>query len=203
LKCTLKKIKMQSQKTKIYLSKDLCDAIMIEKKTTIRSSENLDYINTYPDGFSLKKIDIHLGAIFNIQMREISDILEQNELAIIFPYRFGEKIEIIEKETNQHRFEIILNSVEIQRFREINNQDAIKDGYSIYTNEIEKLEDKYPGCDAELILLENDWEKQIESPRRKNIWTWLFYFKYTKIRSSASSSDLTEEAINSLLSIKF
>ena len=48
---------MQSQKTKIYISKDLCDAIMIEKKTTIRSSENLDYINTYPDGFSLKKID--------------------------------------------------------------------------------------------------------------------------------------------------
>jgi hypothetical protein len=194
---------MQSQKTKIYLSKELCDAIMIEKKSTIRSSENLDYINTYPDGFSLKKIDIHLGAIFNIQMREISDILEQNELAITFPYRFGEKIEIIEKETNQHRFEIILNSVIIQRFREINNQDAIKDGYSIYTNEIEKLEDKYPGCDAELILLENDWEKQIENPRRKNIWTWLFYFKYTKIRSSASSSDLTEEAINSLLSIKF
>jgi hypothetical protein len=194
---------MQSQKTKIYLSKDLCNAIMIEKKTTIRSSENLDYINTYPDGFSLKNIDIHLGAIFNIEMREISDILEQNELAITFPYRFGEKIEIIEKETNQHRFEIILNSVVIQRFREINNQDAIKDGYSIYTNEIEKLEDKYPGCDAELILLENDWEKQIENPRRKNIWTWLFYFKYTKIRSSASSSDLTEEAINSLLSIKF
>ena len=194
---------MQSHKTKIYLTKDLCDAIMIEKKTTIRSSENLDYINTYPDGFSLKKIDIHLGAIFNIEMSEISDILEQNELAITFPYRFGEKIEIIEKETNQHRFEIILNSVEIQRFREIDNQDAIKDGYSIYTNEIEKLEDKYPGCDAELILLENDWEKQIENPRRKNIWTWLFYFKYTKIRSSASSSDLSEEAINSLLSIKF
>ncbi len=194
---------MQSHKTKIYLTKDLCDAIMIEKKTTIRSSENFDHINEYPDGFSLKKIDIHLGAIFNIDMREISDILQQNELTITFPYRFGEKIEIIEKETNQYRFEIILNSVEIQRFREINNQDAIKDGYSIYKNEIEKLEDKYPGCDAELILLENDWEKQIKNPKGKNIWTWVFYFKYSNIRSSASSSDLTEEAINSLLSVEF
>ena len=68
---------------------------------------------------------------------------------------------------------------------------------------ISKLEDKYPGCDAELILLEEDWEKQIENPKGKNIWTWVFGFKFTKITASAYSGDLTETDIKNLLSVKF
>jgi hypothetical protein len=194
---------MPTQQTKIFLNKRLCDAILLEKKTTIRSAENLDLINTYPDGFTLNKIDTNLGALFHIEMREICEILEQNELTINFPFKVGEKIEVIDKETNQHRFNLTLNSVYMQKFREITNSDAIKDGYSIFEKEISKLEDKYPGCDAELILLEEDWEKQIENPKGKNIWTWVFGFKFTKIIASAYSGDLTETAIKNLLSVKF
>ena len=194
---------MLTQQTKILLNKRLCDAILLEKKTTIRSAENLDLINTYPDGFTLNKIDTNLGAFFHIEMREICEILEQNELTINFPFKVGEKIEVIDKETNQHRFNLTLNSVYMQKFREITNSDAIKDGYSIFEKEISKLEDKYPGCDAELNLLEEDWEKQIENPKGKNIWTWVFGFKFTKITASAYSGDLTENAIKNLLSVKF
>ena len=80
---------MLTQQTKILLNKRLCDAILLEKKTTIRSAENLDLINTYPDGFTLNKIDTNLGAFFHIEMREICEILEQNELTINFPFKVG------------------------------------------------------------------------------------------------------------------
>lgn len=190
---------MQTSQTKIFLDEPLCNALLKGLKTTIRSSVNLDDINVYPDGFLLKKIDINQGALFNIEMKEICDILGVNELKIDFPYKMGEKIEIIEKETNQHRSNLILNSVYIQRFREITNSDAIKDGYSVYENEIENLEDKYPGCDAELTLLEKDWGKLYENPVGINIWTWVFGFKFEN--KGYSSINLSEEQINQLLSI--
>ncbi len=194
---------MESSQTKIFLERTLCDAILKDKKTTIRSAVNLDFINTYPNGFLLKKIDINQGASFKIEMKDIRDMLSMSELRIDFPFKMGEKIEIIEKETNQYSTSVILNSVYIQRFREITCLDAINDGYSNYQNEIIELEDKYPGCDAELILLQKDWEKLYKNPVGSNIWTWVFGFKNTSIRASASTADLTESAIEALLSVKF
>lgn len=196
---------MESNQTKIFLDKTLCDAILNEKKTTIRCIENLEYINTYSDGFSLKSIDIKQGALFNIVMKEIYDILDLDELRIEFPYKLGEKIGIIEKETNKHRFNLLLNSVFIQRFREIDNMDAINEGFSVYDAKIKKLEDKYPGCDAELILMQEHWEKLYKNPIGKNIWTWVFGFKFDRINinATASSKNLTDEQIERLLNIVF
>ncbi len=194
---------MQTLQTKILLDKTLCNALLQGLKTTIRSVENLDFINTYPNGFLLKKIDINQGASFKIVMKEIRDMLSMSELRIDFPFKMGEKIEIIEKETNQYSTSVILNSVYIQRFREITCRDAINDGYSHYQNEIIVLHDKYPDCDAELILLQKDWEKSYTNPVGSNIWTWVFGFKNMDIRASASSAGLTESAIEALLRVKF
>lgn len=196
---------MESNQTKIFLDKALCDAILNEKKTTIRCIENLEYINTHSEGFSLKKIDIKQGALFNIVMKDICDILELDELKIEFPYKLGEKIRIIEKETNKHRFNLILNSVYIQRFREIDNRDAIDEGFSVYDAKIKDLEVKYPGCDAELILMQEYWEKLYNNPKGKNIWTWVFGFKFDgiNINATATSKNLTDEQIERLLNIAF
>lgn len=194
---------MQTSLTKILLDKTQCNALLKGIKTTIRSAVNLDLINTYPNGYLLKKIDINQGASFKIEMKEIRDMLSMSELRIDFPFKMGEKIEIIEKETNQYCTSVILNSVYFQRFREITCRDAINDGYSYYQNEILELIDKYPDCDAELILLQRDWEKLFKNPVGSNIWTWVFGFKNLDIRASASTAGLTDSAIEALLSVKF
>jgi hypothetical protein len=197
----LRVIKNSNQEVKTDISFDsvLCDAIRSEVKTEFRVNENLEGINFEPDEWILKKYDVKQGALL------FSNFLGESIL-VKYPYELRSIIKVFDV-TNSLRIhsEIMITSFRLQRMREVDQTDAMREGYSAYSERIEELFLKDPSLDAELCLFQEDWvEKYGNSAFARNEWIWVFQFEiyqdiHERNKSVATSMGLTDAQLIALV----
>lgn len=158
-------------KTEIHFDTLMCKAIKDYTKSEFRTIDNLEIINLMPNEWVLEKIDLNNGAQFK------SNNLDET-IVIPFPYKMGNKIIVRDKHSAfDPAFEIKLMTVELQRIRDVNQLDAINEGYSVYENRVDDILEKYYDADAELCLFEEDWaNKYGDHCKAINQWIWVFGF---------------------------
>jgi hypothetical protein len=184
-------------KKEISFDSILCGAIKTGMNTVFRVNDNLDEINFSPDLWSLKNYDAEKGAVF-------IDNYSGETVLIGFPYKLGSIIDVYDSsDPSKIQTKIQIYSCEVQRIRNVNQRDAIKEGYSAYKDKIEELFNEDPSIDAELCLFIKDWQNKYgNSILAYNIWLWAFYFKIdhsTRIEMVSTALELSPEAIERFL----
>lgn len=190
-------------KTEISFDSVLCDAIRSGEKTEFRVNDNLEGINFEPDEWRFEGYDVEKGAKFFCAFLGEFILVE-------YPYRFRSIIKVFDV-TNPLivHSEIMITSFRIQRIRDVNQDDAKREGFGAYKEKIEELFIKDPSLDAELCLFQDDWiVKYGQGTFVNNGWLWIFEFKINQeiqsgVQARATSSGLTAEGLKALLEVAF
>ena len=149
-------------KDEILFDDLLCRAIKVRKKTEFRTTIGLDLVNLIPDLWDIKQIS-NTGAYFYCRLI--------NEMEIVpTPYHLGSKISF-----RSSKFviddQLIIKSINVQKFHEIDHYDACNEGMEIYEKEILNIWEENYEADAELSLFQKKW---INENGSKNQWLWVF-----------------------------
>lgn len=183
-------------KTEIYFDSTLCSAIQSGQKTEFRTNDNLEEINFNPDEWRLEGCDKEKGAKFFNSFLKESIFVKQ-------PYRFHSNIKVYDdaNSSNIHS-NITITSFCIQRIQDVDQSDAIREGYGLFKEKLEKMFSEDPSLDGELCLFREDWIKKhgVQS-LAKNEWLWVFEFK-KYILTSIDKLILTDEQIEELGNLK-
>jgi hypothetical protein len=201
LKISILKNNTPKIKTEIYFDSTLCGAIQSGQKTEFRTNDNLEGINFSPDEWKLEGYDREKGAKF------ISPFLRES-ITIENPYKFQSNIKVYdEANSSSVRSNIAITSFGIQRIKEVNQTDAIKEGYGLFKEKLEELFLEDPSLDGELCLFREDWIKKhgVQS-FAKNEWLWVFEFKKYEQSDNYSNQisklKLSDELIKELSNAK-
>ncbi len=151
---------------------ELFSAMKNDLKTEFRCTINLDLVNRSPNEWDFCKANSNSHVNFTHSPTALS-------LEIISPFKLGQKICL--KDIEGNTCNVIITSFFLQRIKEVNNRDAINEGYSFFSEQIEEIFINTPYMDAELCLFIDDWNIQYPLSYYKNEWVFAFEFKkYTE-----------------------
>lgn len=198
---TLNVINSYSQviKTEITFDSVLCRAIKSGVKTEFRITDNLEGINLEPSGWKLKGYESDKGVkLLNIKLGEV--------VLIEFPFKLGSIVDVFDiSDSNHYYIQIKVKSCYIQRTKDVKQCDALKEGYSTYTQKVNELLKNDPSVNAEYCLFEEFWKKIHGSGSfERNEWLWVFEFEDSMNSSrTATGLRLTQSQIDALESAIF
>lgn len=181
-------------KTEISFDIILRGAIKRGQKTEFRVIENLEGINFKPHEWIFEGYIKEKGPKFYSAYLGESIVVE-------YPYQPGSIIKVLDSSSSANNYsQIKIISYYIQRFKDVNQTDAIREGFNAYKDKIEKIYLIDPLADAELFLFQEDWiEKYGSGTFAANVWLWVFEFEPYCLSKGATTLGLSQASIDSLM----
>lgn len=160
-------------KTEITFDSILCSAIKSGQKREFRVRDNLEYINLAPDLWNIDKQDNENGAFFS------SEVLGASIL-VRFPYKPGSIINVYDLSNSSKIYsQIKIIGYGLERIRDVDPEDAIREGFGAYKERINEILSEDYTADAELCLFHEDWAKKYgDHCQATNEWLWSFAINY-------------------------
>jgi hypothetical protein len=135
-------------------------------KTEFRVNFNLDLINVAPDEWELENTNKD-GASFYCKMLD-------ERVFVPAPYKVRAIVKVVPC-NDALPIQVFIESMGLQRLREVNPDEACKEGFGVYKTEISKILEESPYADAELRLFLDNWKRNnSDGKRMKNQWLWVF-----------------------------
>lgn len=188
----LKKIELEqdhfTRDFTVYFDEVQCFALEIGTKRVFRMADKkLVVLNQFANQMVLESFSVSDGAVFRV-----SENL--GSIKIRTPFFKNQILEVFNSDYNSDTgIRIRVLSVTLRRLKEIENDEAIDEGFDLYEGEIMRIKENDPSLEAEKILFQFLWRKKYRTSHLQNDWLWECRFEICSGEAEEDSISLLEK----------